>query len=592
MNRRRRYTGSNPSLRRVLYRAHLGVALVAVFTAGLAVTLVGLLTLRAYADPNQQLIARSISYTVEAAVVFGDAQAAEESLALIASSEEVSSAIVYDRQAAPASWHRESTGPLHLLEQQLAHWLLSAPTEQPILHDGQKIGSVEVKGSGGSLLRFLLTGFAGMVLCLLLTALGAFYLSRRLVRGIVGPLDQLAKVAHTVRRERDFEKRVPEAGIAELSQLGEDFNALLDELESWQARLQDENASLAHQAHHDSLTSLPNRAFFEGRLSRALRDASEHREQLAVLFIDSDRFKEINDRLGHAAGDTVLVNIAMRIRGQLRESDLVARLGGDEFAVLLAPLASGADALRIADNIIASMQAPIRLSDGSTVSTSLTIGIALYPEHADTPAALLHDADMAMYIAKRQARGSRRLAELNDPASFRKKGDRQCYPRGSTQVDCSPSPCSALCWAWPVARPPPQTGLSAEQIAVLQEQGFELRDEGWEFGMSSKVLFGNNLDRLNPDSRNTLTKIAHALLAVDIDKVRLEGHTDNYGDEGYNQKLSERRAESVAAVFREAGMPAANIEVRGLGMSKPVADNKTRAGRSENRRVAIIVPAE
>ncbi|HHZ8757228.1 diguanylate cyclase TpbB, partial [Pseudomonas aeruginosa] len=366
MNRRRRYTGSNPSLRRVLYRAHLGVALVAVFTAGLAVTLVGLLTLRAYADPNQQLIARSISYTVEAAVVFGDAQAAEESLALIASSEEVSSAIVYDRQGQPlASWHRESTGPLHLLEQQLAHWLLSAPTEQPILHDGQKIGSVEVKGSGGSLLRFLLTGFAGMVLCLLLTALGAFYLSRRLVRGIVGPLDQLAKVAHTVRRERDFEKRVPEAGIAELSQLGEDFNALLDELESWQARLQDENASLAHQAHHDSLTSLPNRAFFEGRLSRALRDASEHREQLAVLFIDSDRFKEINDRLGHAAGDTVLVNIAMRIRGQLRESDLVARLGGDEFAVLLAPLASGADALRIADNIIASMQAPIRLSDGS-----------------------------------------------------------------------------------------------------------------------------------------------------------------------------------------------------------------------------------
>ncbi|MWV77347.1 diguanylate cyclase TpbB [Pseudomonas aeruginosa] len=416
MNRRRRYTGSNPSLRRVLYRAHLGVALVAVFTAGLAVTLVGLLTLRAYADPNQQLIARSISYTVEAAVVFGDAQAAEESLALIASSEEVSSAIVYDRQGQTlASWHRESTGPLHLLEQQLVHWLLSAPTEQPILHDGQKIGSVEVKGSGGSLLRFLLTGFAGMVLCLLLTALGAFYLSRRLVRGIVGPLDQLAKVAHTVRRERDFEKRVPEAGIAELSQLGEDFNALLDELESWQARLQDENASLAHQAHHDSLTSLPNRAFFEGRLSRALRDANEHREQLAVLFIDSDRFKEINDRLGHAAGDTVLVNIAMRIRGQLRESDLVARLGGDEFAVLLAPLASGADALRIADNIIASMQAPIRLSDGSTVSTSLTIGIALYPEHADTPAALLHDADMAMYIAKRQARGSRRLAELNDP---------------------------------------------------------------------------------------------------------------------------------------------------------------------------------
>ena len=214
----------------------------------------------------------------------------------------------------------------------------------------------------------------------------------------------------------------------------------------------------------------------------ALRDANEHREQLAVLFIDSDRFKEINDRLGHAAGDTVLVNIAMRIRGQLRESDLVARLGGDEFAVLLAPLASGADALRIADNIIASMQAPIRLSDGSTVSTSLTIGRPLsracgYPGGA---APRRRHGDVHRQAP---ARGSRRLAELNDPRILQEEKEIDSATPEAPPVDCLPSPCSALCWAWPVARPPPQTGLSAEQIAVLQEQGFELRDEGWEFGM-------------------------------------------------------------------------------------------------------------
>ena len=128
---------------------------------------------------------------------------------------------------------------------------------------------------------------------------------------------------------------------------------------------------------------------------------------------------------------------------------------------------------------------------------------------------------------------------------------------------------------------PPQTGLSAEQIAVLQEQGFRTPRRRLGVRHVEQGAVRQQSDRLNPDSRNTLTKIARALLAVDIDKVRLEGHTDNYGDEGYNQKLSERRAESVAAVFREAGMPAANIEVRGLGMSKPVADNKTRAGLRE-----------
>lgn len=417
-----RISSPRSSLRRLLYRGHLGVALAAVCMAGLAVTVVGLLTLRAYAEHNLHLIGRSMAYTAEAAVVFSDGPAADEALRLIASSEEVSRASILDRSGhVLASWQRPGDSAISGIERRVGQWLLGEESSHPIVHDGATVGQVRLSGSGGRLLMFLIAGTGGMLACLLLTSLGALYLSRRQVDRIIGPLDQLADVAHTVRRNREFFHRVPAARIAELDELGEDFNALLDELESWQTHLEIENASLVHQANHDSLTRLPNRAFFEGRLSRALRDVANHGENAAVLFIDTDHFKSINDELGHAAGDCVLVNIAERISGQLRENDLVARIGGDEFAVLLAPLASDDIALRIADDIIASMTIPIALPDDGSVRVSLTIGIALYPQHGLTPEALLHSADIAMYEAKRQARGVRRMAGSTENQSIAEK---------------------------------------------------------------------------------------------------------------------------------------------------------------------------
>ncbi|MNZ53101.1 putative diguanylate cyclase YfiN [compost metagenome] len=266
-------------------------------------------------------------------------------------------------------------------------------------------------------MRFLLSGLAGIMLCTVLSAVGALYLSRRMFGDIVGPLRSLATVAHAARRERSFDRRVPPAQIAELNELGNDFNALLDELESWRNHLQSENESLAHQASHDSLTGLPNRAFFEGRLSRTLRNANKYQEHMALLFLDSDNFKEINDSHGHAAGDEVLVSVATRVRAQLRENDLVARLGGDEFAVLLAPLHSLEDAQRIAEKIIASMRLPIRLAEGQSIVTSLSVGIAYFPDDGRTPSELLNAADAAMYQAKRNTRGQWQMAETERSAN-------------------------------------------------------------------------------------------------------------------------------------------------------------------------------
>ncbi len=407
-----------PTLRSVLGRGHLSVALLAVGLAGISLTLLGVLALRVYANQNLQLIARSINYTVEAAVVFDDSAAANESLALIASTEEVAEAKVFnDEGELLAHWQRGDTDMLAQLEVQVATALLDEPVNLPILHQQQQVGHIELVGQGRSLLLFLLSGLAGILFCTILSALAAQYLSRRLLSDITRPLRGLASVAHAARRERSFDRRVPEAPIAELNELGNDFNALLDELEVWHSHLQSENQSLDHQASHDSLTGLPNRAFFEGRLSRSVRNAARQQDHLALLFLDSDHFKQINDTLGHAVGDEVLISVADRVRAQLREHDLVARLGGDEFAVLLTPLQSRKDAEHIAEKIVASMKLPVQLDSGRSIATSLSVGIAYYPDDGADPASLLNAADAAMYQAKRKRRGHWQVAQTERSAN-------------------------------------------------------------------------------------------------------------------------------------------------------------------------------
>ncbi len=138
----------------------------------------------------------------------------------------------------------------------------------------------------------------------------------------------------------------------------------------------------------------------------------------------------------------------------------------------------------------------------------------------------------------------------------------------------------------------PPKGLTPAQITVLKQQGFELTEEGWEFGLSGKVLFGSDVERLNVQSTDIVERIGKALLGVGIERVRVDGHTDASGKEAYNQQLSLRRAKSVATVLTRVGMREENIQLRGLGSSEPVAPNNSAAGRTENRRVAIVVSAD
>jgi diguanylate cyclase (GGDEF)-like protein/PAS domain S-box-containing protein len=163
--------------------------------------------------------------------------------------------------------------------------------------------------------------------------------------------------------------------------------------------LRDREALLRHQAHHDTLTGLPNRLLFEDRLQQALASASRHDRQLAVLFLDVDGFKLINDSHGHAAGDAVLVEAARRLRSSLREEDTIARLHGDEFAVVLPEVSGAADADRLARDLLATFEQPTTAS-GKALSVSVSIGVSLFPHDGRDAASLLRAADAAMYRAK------------------------------------------------------------------------------------------------------------------------------------------------------------------------------------------------
>jgi diguanylate cyclase (GGDEF)-like protein/PAS domain S-box-containing protein len=166
---------------------------------------------------------------------------------------------------------------------------------------------------------------------------------------------------------------------------------------------------LERLAHYDALTNLPNRLLLQSRLKHAIEQARRDNRQLAVLFLDLDRFKQVNDSLGHVAGDELLQIVAKRFRRRLREVDTLARLGGDEFVILLEQLKDAKDAANVAQILINLIKEPIYLSNGKEVYVGASVGISIFPEDGQEAEELIRNADTAMYQAKEQNRGTYHL---------------------------------------------------------------------------------------------------------------------------------------------------------------------------------------
>ena len=216
---------------------------------------------------------------------------------------------------------------------------------------------------------------------------------------IVPVADETGWYTHWVSVQRDITERKQAEELSIRVRVAEGENeALANEIEE-RRRVE---AELLYTAFHDSLTRLRNRAYFMDRLATVL--AARHRAPCAVLFLDLDQFKVVNDSLGHLAGDTLLKELAGRLKGCARVQDTLARIGGDEFALLLEDTADPQPAVEVAEAILAAMREPVRLGR-TDVFPSCSIGIVLSGGRTATPEDLIRDADIAMYEAKRQGPG-------------------------------------------------------------------------------------------------------------------------------------------------------------------------------------------
>jgi diguanylate cyclase (GGDEF)-like protein len=173
-------------------------------------------------------------------------------------------------------------------------------------------------------------------------------------------------------------------------------------------RLKQTNDQITHLAHHDALTSLPNRILFYDRLNQAIARARRVNESFAVLYLDIDGFKPVNDMFGHDVGDALLREAARRIVACVRESDTVARMGGDEFTVIVSGVKTPNDDERVANSIIEAIARPFVLN-GKNCSVSASIGVAIYPDNAQTAEQLVKIFDAAMYLAKQSGKNRYRF---------------------------------------------------------------------------------------------------------------------------------------------------------------------------------------
>jgi diguanylate cyclase (GGDEF)-like protein len=386
------------------------------------------------------IMADMIAANSTAALLFRDSPAAVETLGFLDSQDNIQVGVIYDINHSPfASYHKKGI-TIELPEpagqtQNIMFWEDYVEVFADIDYAGEQIGIIYLRSDMQAINDRLALFFGIVVIVLLGSLLVAFALNERMQYIITAPLLRLSAIARQISIERNYSLRATGDSRDELGTLTNDFNTMLDEIEmrdkqlkQTQGELEDRvvkrtreleitNKKLAsakqqaesvamrmqHQAQHDALTGLPNRSLLNDRIQIELSHARREETTLAVLFLDLDRFKIINDSLGHATGDQLLCVVARRLKKCLREGDTVARLGGDEFMVLLPRISTVADAGQIGNKIIDELARPVSCN-GHKLHITTSVGISIYPYDGSDANTLVKNADISMYRAKELGR--------------------------------------------------------------------------------------------------------------------------------------------------------------------------------------------
>jgi diguanylate cyclase (GGDEF)-like protein len=401
------------SVASLLRRAQRRMALLCFACVGLSMCGVGLHALRDYETRSMELVARSIAFAGEPALRFNDKQAMLELIEQVASAAQIAE-VTIDSRGEP-NWlrfERPKTG----VEDRVARFIegqLIRDAAATVIGEGTQLGRISLHSNGRTLLLFVQWAMAALLISALMMIVVIGTYSRRLAKSIVRPIEGLASLTRQVRESQSFKRRAGRAGVREIDALAGDFNAMLSELELQQSMiaahhtdLREANETLKKLSQTDSLTELPNRAYLAEHLDEVIERCRIDKRQAGLIFIDTDRFKEVNDKFGHSAGDVLLVELSKRLRESIRDTDFVARIGGDEFVIVINPLSESNEISNLTDRIRINLDRRLALPGGELRSISVTMGVAIFPDHADHAAGLVKAADEAMYRAKSVGRGS------------------------------------------------------------------------------------------------------------------------------------------------------------------------------------------
>lgn len=361
------------------------------------------------------ILAQDMSLNSSPALIFDDRQAAYETLANLQNKPQVAfGAIVTVNGGLFAKYQREDDPGLP------ANLLLNMPggtsseaffagnflkVSQPITFNNEQIGTLNICArldrTHQVLLRYVTLGTIGLAGAALL----AWLLALRLQRLISRPIESLASTMLTVSSEQDYSRRVVMERSDELGTLVDNFNDMLNQIQARDSELQEKQERLNYLAHHDSLTGLANRLLFNDRLHHALNNARRLNSRVALLFIDLDRFKNVNDSLGHKTGDLLLKEVASRLASITRSNDTLARLGGDEFVIVSEQTSGYPGITTLAKKVQQVLSWPVQVGC-QELFVSGSIGVSVFPEDGQNVESLMQCADVAMYQAKELGRNN------------------------------------------------------------------------------------------------------------------------------------------------------------------------------------------